>query len=82
MLHRLYIITLLSILLPFAKGNGWEAGLVCSQRHIVFSEDIASLQVVAGVRWQDMPVIKLHGNEPLNVSFDDLSHTYRRFHTR
>lgn len=79
MLHRLYIITLLSILLPFAKGNGWEAGLVCSQRHIVFSEDIASLQVVAGVRWQDMPVIKLHGNEPLNVSFDDLSHTYRRF---
>lgn len=79
MTYRLYIIALLSILLPFTKGNGWEAGLIRAQRHIIFSEDIASLQVVAGVRWQEMPIIKLYGNEPLNISFDDLSHSYRRF---
>lgn len=50
-----------------------------AQRHIVFSDEIASLQVVAGLRWQEMPIIKLRGRERINISFDDLSHTYRRF---
>ena len=50
-----------------------------AQRHIVFSDNIASLQVVAGTRWQDMPIIRLHGNEPINIAFDELSHEYHRF---
>lgn len=54
----------------------WVA--ISAQRHIVFSDNIASLQVVAGTRWQDMPIIRLNGNEPIVISFDDLSHTYRR----
>ncbi len=77
--YKSYIIALLSILLPFNEGSEWGAGVICAQRHIVFSDNIASLQVVAGVRWQDMPIINLKGNEALNISFDDLSRTYRRF---
>ncbi|MBQ0075191.1 MAG: DUF5103 domain-containing protein [Prevotella sp.] len=57
----------------------WCCVFCKAQRHIVFSEDIASLQVVAGIRWQEMPVIRLDGNERIHISFDDLSHTYRRF---
>lgn len=54
----------------------WVA--VSAQRHIVFSDKIATVQVVAGTRWQEMPIIRLNGSEPINISFDDLSHTYRR----
>ena len=39
---------------------------------------IRSLQVVAGIRWQDMPIIRLNGNEPINIDFDEMSHEYRR----
>lgn len=56
----------------------WCCAFSKAQRHIVFSDEIASLQVVAGTRWQDMPMIRLNGNEVLNISFDDLSHAYRR----
>ena len=54
--------------------------LLCfAQRHEVFSPNIASLQVVAGNRWLDIPVIQLDGNEVINISFDDLTHEYRRY---
>ena len=56
----------------------WCCVYLHAQRHIVFSPDIASLQVVAGTRWQELPVIRLNGNEPINISFDELSHDYRR----
>ena len=56
----------------------WCCASLSAQRHIVFSDDIASLQVVAGTRWQDLPIIKLNGNERINISFDEMSHTYRR----
>ncbi len=79
MSRRQHITALLSILFPVIMGNGGEAGLLHAQRHIVFSDKIASLQVTAGTRWQDMPIIPLRGNEPLNISFDDMSHSYRRF---
>ena len=52
---------------------------VSAQRHEVFSPDIASLQVVAGNRWLDIPVIQLDGNEVINIGFDDLTHEYRRY---
>lgn len=79
MAYKHYINALLTLLLPLVMGGIGGAGRVCAQRHILFSDDIASLQVVAGVRWQEMPIIRLNGNEVLNISFDDLSHSYRRF---
>lgn len=56
----------------------WCCAFAEAQRHIVFSDEIATLQVVPGTRWMDMPIIRLGGNEVLNISFDDLSHSYRR----
>ncbi len=53
-----------------------------SQRHEILDDDIATLQVVAGQDWLSMPVIQLNGssvNNKINISFDDLTHTYRRF---
>lgn len=57
----------------------WCCVFLKAQRHIVFSDYVASLQVVAGDRWQEMPIIRLGGNEQVHISFDDLTHTYRRF---
>ncbi len=56
----------------------WCCVTMFAQRHIIYSDDIASLSVVAGTRWQDLPIIKLGGNETINIDFDELSHTYRR----
>lgn len=57
----------------------WCCVSLQAQRHIVYSPEIRSVQVVAGTRWMEMPVIRLNGHEPINISFDELSHTYRRF---
>ena len=43
------------------------------------SDNIASLQVVAGDNWLSPPITMLHGGDPINVSFDDLTHEYRRY---
>ena len=51
---------------------------VQAQRHEVYSPDIASLQVVAGTRWMELPVIQLGGSEVVNIGFDDLTHEYRQ----
>lgn len=82
MFRKSYIIALLSVLLPLLSGGKWEAGLLRAQRNAIMSDEVASLQVVAGTRWQELPVIRLNGNEPLNVSFDWLSHSYRRLSYR
>lgn len=51
-----------------------------AQRNEIFSPDIASLQVMAGDDWQaQLPLIELGGDERINISFDELSHTYHRF---
>lgn len=50
-----------------------------AQRHEIYSPAIASLQVVAGTRWMDMPVVQLGGHEVINIGFDDLTHEYRRY---
>ncbi len=64
------------------------AAFLCStlaataQRHEIFNPDIRTLQVVCGQKWQDMPVMKLEDFSPdnvMNISFDDLTHTYRRY---
>lgn len=51
---------------------------VMAQRHEVLSEDIASLQVVVGDRWMQMPVTTLGGQE-VRIEFDELSHEYHRY---
>lgn len=50
-----------------------------SQRHQIFSQHIASLQVIAGDDWQAMPIVELEGGQSLNISFDDMTHEYHRY---
>lgn len=55
---------------------------VSAQRNEIYDRGIASLKVVAGQQWLSLPIIKLgsHGpNERINISFDDLTHTYHRY---
>lgn len=52
---------------------------VCSQNHEIFDDRIASLQVVANDDWTGVPVIRLAGNDVINISFDDLTHEYNRY---
>lgn len=47
--------------------------------HIIYDNDIKSLQVIINDDWLSMPIMKLNSNECLNVSFDQLSHTYHRY---
>jgi hypothetical protein len=54
--------------------------LVChAEAHSVFDSQIRTLQVVVDDNWMEMPVMKLNSDEMLNVSFDQLSHTYHRY---
>jgi len=53
-----------------------------AQRHEIYDENIATLQVVAGTDWLSPPVVQLGSGSPkdiLNISFDDLTHTYHRY---
>lgn len=52
---------------------------VMAQRHEILSERIASLQVVAGDQWMDLPLITLGQSTPIIISFDDLTHDYHRY---
>lgn len=50
-----------------------------AQRNMIFNNRIKTLQVVAGVRWLDMPIIALNSDEVINISFDDMTHEYHRY---
>lgn len=53
-----------------------------AQRNEIYDRGIASLQVVAGQQWLELPIIKLGSYSPeerINISFDDLTHTYHRY---
>lgn len=50
-----------------------------AQQHKIRSENIASLQVVSGTDWMGDAIIRLDSNDRLNISFDELSHQYRRY---
>ncbi len=50
-----------------------------AQRNEIFDPRIASLQVVAGSRWQSLPVVMLGSGEAIHIAFDDLTHTYHRY---
>lgn len=56
-----------------------NANNVMAQNNKIKSEQIASLQVVAGTDWLEMPVVTLGGDKPINISFDDLTHEGRRY---
>lgn len=51
---------------------------VSAQRNEIYSDQIASLQVVAGTDWLSPPVVMLNSN-PIHISFDDLTHEYHRY---
>lgn len=53
-------------------------GIAVAQRNEIYSERIATVQVVAGNDWLSPPVTKLYG-DPINISFDDLTHEYHRY---
>ena len=67
------------IILPLALSLIFKGVDVMAQRHEILSDNIASLQVVAGDDWLSPPITMLHGGDPINVSFDDLTHEYRRY---
>lgn len=56
-----------------------------AQTNNILSPRIASLQVVAGQNWLAMPIIPLvtasdvSTTDPINISFDDLTHEYHRY---
>jgi hypothetical protein len=50
-----------------------------AQRNMIFNNRIKTLQVVAGIRWLDMPIIALNSDEVINISFDDMTHEYHRY---
>lgn len=49
-----------------------------AQQNELYAGNVATLQVVAGDNWLSMPITQLNG-EPVNISFDELSHDYHRF---
>ena len=55
------------------------SGTVNAQNNVIKSDNIASLQIIAGNNWLSLPIIKLNGTDQINVSFDDLTHQYRRY---
>lgn len=53
-----------------------------AQKNEIYDNGIESLQVVAGSKWMSLPVIQLGSHTPndiINISFDDLTHTYHRY---
>lgn len=49
-----------------------------AQRNEIHAPNIASLTVMTGDRWQEMPVTTF-GGQPINIDFDELSHEYHRY---
>ena len=54
-------------------------GNMLAQHQQILTDNIRSLQVVAGNRWCDLPVIGISSGEVVNISFDDMTHERRRF---
>lgn len=74
MKHSSLLFTILSSLFIL------HSSLTFAQRNEIFSPDVASLQVMADDDWQaQLPLIELGCDERINISFDELSHTYHRF---
>lgn len=70
--RRFYISLLVFSLLFLGQIDAY------AQRNELLSDKIATLQVVAGDQWRDLPLINLNGDEVINISFDDLTHEQPR----
>ena len=55
------------------------AALHAAARSVVLSPQVKTLQVVVNQDWLSPPVMQLNNGDVLNVSFDELSHTYHRY---
>ncbi|MBR1400616.1 MAG: DUF5103 domain-containing protein [Prevotella sp.] len=66
------ILTIIMLLLAISTA-------IHAQRNEIYKPEIATLQVVAGERWLSMPIVRLNGDEVINISFDDLTHEYHRY---
>ena len=64
------------ILLLFVTFHGW------AQRPVVYDEDIHSLRLETKMGVSGLPVLVKGSHDVLKVSFDDLTHEYRRFSYR
>ena len=64
-----FLLIVLGLLMPLA---------MTAQRHEIFNDRIASLQVVSGNNWLSPPVTTL-GGAPIHISFDDQTHDYHRY---
>lgn len=49
-----------------------------AQRHEIIAPNIASLSVMAGSNWLDLPATTI-GGLSINIDFDELSHEYHRY---
>ena len=67
MMKRLYLI-LMAAVLP----------LLVQAKHRIMADNVKTLQVVVNQDWLSMPVMTMGSRDVLHVSFDELSHGYRR----
>ena len=49
-----------------------------AQRNEIYNPNVASLQVMAGSDWTNLPITQLGGNA-IHIDFDELSHEYHRY---
>ena len=56
-----------------------SVSLKLSARSLVIAPDVKTLQVTVNDDWLSPPVMKLGSSDVLNVSFDQLSHTFHRY---
>ena len=55
------------------------AALQATAKNIVNDPRVKTLQVVVNQDWLSPPVMKLGSNDVLNISFDELSHSFHRY---
>ena len=65
----------LCLLLLLTLGSGQAA----AARNRVYTPQVRSLVTVVNQDWLSPPVMRLHSDDVLHLSFDELSHTYHRF---
>lgn len=53
-----------------------------AQRHEVLTDHVRTLRVVVGDQWNASPLLHLGGGDRMEISFDDLTHEYRRYRYR
>lgn len=54
-------------------------GLTAQARNIIYADNIKSLQTIVNNDFLSPAVMKLHSDDVLHISFDELSHEYHRF---